>query len=140
MEKLRITVNGRVYTVRVEVLEDDGDESYEDSSPRTASVPSAPPVQPLSAINGVKADPPTANNGTGIFSDTVIVKSPMPGTILDIKVSPGDKVKRGQVLITLEAMKMENELMAERDGIIEYIHVSKGQSVQAGEKVITLTY
>jgi biotin carboxyl carrier protein len=63
----------------------------------------------------------------------------MPGTILSIKVNSGDQVKRGQVLIILEVMKMENELMAENDGTIRDIHVSPGQSVQSGDLLITLT-
>lgn len=128
MEKLRVTVNGRSYDVMVEVLEADKDNNGKKPA-------AAPAGQPLTTIDGGKAPSAPAKSdaeGTSAF------KSPMPGTILDIKVSPGDSVKQGQVLITLEAMKMENELVAEKDCFIKEIHVSKGQSVQAGELLISL--
>lgn len=128
MEKLRVTVNGHSYDVMVEVLEAEKDNGCR----KTATAPAG---QPLTAISGGKAlSSPAKSNVDGIST----FKSPMPGTIMDIKVSPGDSVKQGQVLITLEAMKMENELVAEKDGIVKEIHVSKGQSVQAGELLISL--
>lgn len=129
MEKLRVTVNGHSYDVMVEVLEAEKD-------PGVRKTAAAPAGQPLTAISGGKAiSAPAKSNADGSVST---FKSPMPGTIMDIKVSPGDSVKQGHVLITLEAMKMENELVVERDSIVKEIHVSKGQSVQAGELLISL--
>lgn len=66
------------------------------------------------------------------------VTSPMPGTILDIKVKTGDAVKKGQVLAVLEAMKMENEIMAGTDGTVTSVAVSKGSSVQTGDMLLTI--
>jgi biotin carboxyl carrier protein len=66
------------------------------------------------------------------------VKSPLPGTILAIKVKIGDTVKEGQTLAVLEAMKMENEIQAEHDGVISEIHVEKGDSVLEGTVIITI--
>lgn len=147
MEKLRITVNGRSYDVTVEVLETD------ENKPSLKTEPVGFPVQPLTAISGGKAQAGPARGGAGgspgggsksnsgnraVNSSEKTVNSPMPGTILGINVKSGDQVKRGQVLIILEAMKMENELMAENDGVIREIHVARGQSVQAGEMLLTL--
>ncbi len=140
MEKLRITVNGRSYDVTVEVLEADENKHNPKKEPESF------PVQPLTAISGGKAQANTSKGSTGSSSGNSTgnstgktVNSPMPGTIMSVKVNSGDQVKRGQVLVILEAMKMENEIMAESDGTIRAIHVSPGQSVQSGDLLITLT-
>ena len=62
----------------------------------------------------------------------------MPGTILDVKVSAGQSGKKGDVLLILEAMKMENEIMAPRDGVIASVHTSKGASVSSGDLLVSL--
>jgi len=67
-----------------------------------------------------------------------VVSAPMPGSILDIKVSEGQSVKAGQVLLILEAMKMENEIVAPKDGVITSINTSKGTSVSLGDTLVTL--
>lgn len=67
------------------------------------------------------------------------VKSPMPGTILDIRVAAGDAVKKGAVLCILEAMKMENEIMAPADGTVAQVVAAKGASVNAGDLLIVLS-
>ena len=64
------------------------------------------------------------------------IKSPLPGVILDIKVSKGDAVKRGQTLMILEAMKMENDIKSDRDGTVTAINVSKGESILEGTDLI----
>jgi len=66
------------------------------------------------------------------------MKSPLPGTILDMYVSKGDKVKKGQVLLILEAMKMENSIEAEQDGVIEKINFKKGESVLEGDVLLVI--
>ena len=66
------------------------------------------------------------------------VESPMPGTILDIKVASGATVKSGDVLFVLEAMKMENEIVAPQDGTVASINVNKGDSVEAGQTLASL--
>lgn len=63
----------------------------------------------------------------------------MPGTILDVKVAPGTAVKNGQVLCILEAMKMENDIVAPQDGTVASVNVNKGDSVEAGQTIITLS-
>jgi len=71
-------------------------------------------------------------------SDEDIVTAPIPGTVYEIKVSVGQQVKRGQTLIILEAMKMENEILAARDAVVQSISVSKGASVNTGDMLLTL--
>ena len=66
------------------------------------------------------------------------VKSPLPGIINDVKVAVGDKVKNGQVLLILEAMKMENEITAEQDGVVSSIAVNKGDTVMEGTVLLTI--
>jgi len=66
------------------------------------------------------------------------LKAPMPGTILDIKISSGDVVKRGDILFILEAMKMENEITSPKDGVIKDINITKGASVSTNDVLATI--
>lgn len=90
---------------------------------KPASKPSAPAVKP------VAAKPSASASG---------VKSPLPGVILDIKVNVGDEVKKGQTVVILEAMKMENNINATRDGKVSAIKVNKGDSVLEGTDLIII--
>lgn len=158
MQKLRITVNGRVYEVTVELLESVGDEvsastrwglssrrggqTLKAPGPEEVAPRKAPPVSGTAPTAGpLRADTavPVYGSGAGEAAGTRVLKAPLPGVILDIPVRPGDDVRRGQVLVILEAMKMQNELLAECDGRVEEIHVVKGQSVGTGEPLITMT-
>ena len=115
MKNYTITVNGNVYDVTVE----EGAAGAATSAPKAA----AP-----------KAAAPKAAAGQG----TVKVNSPMPGTILSVKTSVGQAVKKGEVLMILEAMKMENEVVAPEDGTVASIDVAAGDSVEAGVVLATL--
>lgn len=95
----------------------------------TAPVAPAPPA--VAAAAPAASAPATSAEGT-------IVKSPMPGTILDIRVQPGTSVKRGGVLLILEAMKMENEIVSPVDGIVGQIYVTKGASIATNEIMISI--
>lgn len=120
MKNYTITVNGTPYNVTVE------------EGTSTAAAPVAAPVQASApqAAPTPKAAPASAGS--------VKVDAPMPGNILDIKVSNGAAVKAGQVLCVLEAMKMENDIVAPQDGTVASINVNKGDSVEAGQTIITL--
>ena len=124
MKNYTITVNGTPYNVTVE----EGAGAPVAAAPVAAPVAAAPVAAPAAA-------PAPAAQGT---AGSVKVEAPMPGTILDVKVSVGDSVSSGSVLCILEAMKMENEIVAPQDGTVASVNVSKGDSVEAGQVIITL--
>ena len=122
MKKYNITVNGNTYEVLVEEADASTPVAY------TAPVAAAPVAAP-------KAAAPKAASAAG---GAVKVTSPMPGTILNVKVSVGQSVKKGDVICVLEAMKMENDIPAPQDGVIASINVQKGASVNAGDVLASL--
>lgn len=121
MKSYNITVNGKTYAVTVE----ETGESY--SAPAAVSAPAAAaPAAPAPAAKAPAATAAPSADGTK-------VSSPIPGTILDIKVANGDSVSKGQVLCILEAMKMENDIVAPCDGKVASINTSKGATVDSGD-------
>ena len=110
MKKYRVTVNGTPYEIELEEM--------------TGAVPSSPPPAAPAAAPANPSDP-TAARGEK-------VTAPMPGTILSVNVAAGDIAKRGQVLMVLEAMKMENEILSPIDGRILSVNTSKGAAVESG--------
>ena len=116
MKNLKITVNGTAYDVQVE-------EVAAGAAPVAAPAPAAKPAAPAAAP--VPAGAETVN-------------SPMPGTIVSVNVSAGQNVKKGDVLVVLEAMKMENEIMAPRDAVVASVQVNKGDSVDSGTPLVSL--
>ena len=120
MKKYNITVNGTIYEVLVEEV------SANSNSTPAYTAPAAPaPV--------VKAPQtsPVADGATKVVA-------PMPGTVLDVKVSLGQAVKKGQVICVLEAMKMENDIPAPCDGVIVSVNVQKGSSVAANDLLVSI--
>ena len=115
MKKYRVNVNGTVYEVELEEITG------------AAAAPAAAPVAAPAAAAPAPAAPVAAAPAGGEK-----VTAPMPGNILAVNVAAGDTVKRGQVLLILEAMKMENEIMAPCDGTIASVHTSKGSAVESG--------
>ena len=107
MKKYRVTVNGTVYEIELEELTG--------TAPAPAAAAPAAPAPAAAAPEGGEQ-----------------VTAPMPGTILSINVAAGDTVKRGQVLMILEAMKMENEIMCPCDGKVASVNTSKGGTVESG--------
>lgn len=137
MKTYRITVNGNVYDVQVEELNGS-------AVPMTAPVNVAlapqvaptPVAQPTAAPTPAPAPAPApAPTGSG---EGTKITSPMPGTILDIKVNVGDKVDENQVVIILEAMKMENEIVTSVGGTVTGVNVTKGQTVASGDLLVTV--
>ena len=112
MKKYRVNVNGTVYEVELEEMT------------------GAPAAAPVAAPAPSAAAAPAAGGEK--------VTSPMPGTILSVNVAAGDAVKRGQVLMILEAMKMENEIMCPCDGTVASVSVTKGAAVESGALLCTI--
>ena len=134
--KYKVTLNGKTYEVEVEAGEAMLVDEYEAYAPApvAAPAPAAAPAAPADAPAPAAAAP-AAPVAVGAGEP---VTSPMPGNILDIRVAQGDAVKSGQVLIILEAMKMENEIVAPRDGVVNQIVTSKGATVDTGATLIVL--
>ena len=135
MRKFAITVNGNTYEVEVEEI---------GGAPVYAAAPVAAPVAAPAPVAAAPAAPkaapaaaPKAAAPAGAAGANK-VNSPMPGTILDVKVSVGQAVKNGQVLCILEAMKMENEIAAPCDGVVASINVTKGATVNTGDALVVL--
>ena len=114
MKTYKVNVNGTDYQISIELMSEE--EAKNAQAPKAEAAPA-----------------PVAATGEGEKVD-----APMPGTILDVKVQVGDAVKKGDVLMILEAMKMENEIMAGVDGTVTSIGVSKGTAVEAGTTLCTI--
>ena len=126
MKNYRITVNGNTYDVAVE-------ETTGGAAP-VAAAPAPKAAAPAPAPAAAPAPKAAAPASAG----SVTVASPMPGKILNIKTEVGKAVKKGEVLMILEAMKMENEIVAPEDGSVASVNVSVGDSVEAGDTLATL--
>jgi biotin carboxyl carrier protein len=122
MKTYKITVNGTAYDVVVEEVANDGAPVVSAPAAKAAPAPAPAPAK--------KAAPAGAGS--------VKVTAPMPGKILGVKTSVGASVKKGEVIMILEAMKMENEIVAPEDGTIASIDTSEGASVEAGDVLATL--
>ncbi len=127
----KVTLNGKIYEVEVEKGEAVIQAEYEAALPQ-----SAPAVAETSAPTQTvtSAAPAAAPQSAGANS----VTAPMPGTINAVKVTSGQQVKKGDVLFILEAMKMENEIYADKDGKIGQVFVQKGASVNTGAPLCDL--
>ena len=130
--KYKVTLNNRVYEVEVEQGEAMLVDEYELKAP-AAPAPAAPPA-PVAAAAPAAAPAPAA----GAVAAGEVVKSPMPGNILKINVTQGQQVKEGDVLIILEAMKMENEVVSTKSGTVAQILVSKGAVVETDSPLVVI--
>lgn len=124
--KYKVTLNNRVYEVEVEMGQAMLIDEYDAVAP-AAPAPAAPAV-----VSAASAAPAAA------LASGEVVKSPMPGNILKINVAPGQKVEEGDVLMVLEAMKMENEIVATKSGTVAQIAVSKGAVVETGAPLMVI--
>lgn len=134
MKNYTITVNGNVYEVTVEEGFTGAASAPKAAAPAPKAAPKAAPAAAPKAAPAPAAAPAAPAGAAG----AVAVTAPMPGKILGVKASAGQAVKRGQVLLILEAMKMENEIVAPQDGTVATINVAVGDSVEPGATLATL--
>ena len=123
MKYYNITVNGVAYSVSVEETAAGAAPVAAPAAPAAPKAPAAPAAAPKAAAGAAGA---------------VSVKAPMPGNILDVKVAAGASVKAGDVLVILEAMKMENEIVAPQDGTVASVNVNKGDTVNSGDVLVSM--
>ena len=134
--KYNITLNGRTYEVEVEVDEAMLLSDYEalaPAAPAAAAPVAAPAAAPAAAAPAAAAPAAPAVTGSGDA-----VTAPMPGAILKVNVQNGQAVKEGEVLVVLEAMKMENEILAPKSGTVTQVLVSKGSTVDTGAALVVI--
>lgn len=139
MKNYTITVNGNVYEVTVE-------EGFTGKASAPAARPAAPAAPAASAPAPAPAAPAPAAAPAAVApapaaapaAGSITVSAPMPGKILGVKTSVGAAVKKGQVILILEAMKMENEIVAPEDGTVASVNVSVGEMVEPGATLATL--
>jgi len=120
-----VNINDKAYEVEVErgkanIIKTTEVAVQNIPAPVIAAAPVSAPISPVISAGGV------------------VVKSPMPGTIIDIKASQGTHIKKGEVLLILEAMKMENEILAPSDGVVAQVFVAKGSSVSTDDTLISI--
>lgn len=123
--KYEVTLNGKTYEIEVE----EGKAIVLDE--RVAAPVAAAPAAPAQAPAAAPVAAAPAGSGTP-------VEAPLPGTVLNVKVSAGQAVKAGDVLVIIEAMKMENEIAAPKDGTVSSVAVSNGQAVESGTPLVYL--
>ena len=142
MNKYKITINGNLYEVEINSLTDSQADVCVNGKPygvgiekegmRNVSGKAPAPKQTV-----MQAEQPRPVEEI-ISAGELAIKSPLPGTILSIAVSKGQSVKRGEKLLVLEAMKMENDILAEKDGTVAKVLVDRGATVQEGQTLIVL--
>lgn len=142
MNKYKITINGNLYEVEINSLTDTQADVCVNGKPYGVGIEK----EGMRAVSGkapapkqtvMQAEQPRPVEET-ISVGELAIKSPLPGTILSIAVSKGQSVKRGEKLLVLEAMKMENDILAEKDGTVAKVLVDRGATVQEGQTLIVL--
>ena len=142
MKEYKYKINGNLYNVAIGDIEDNiahvevnGTHYTVEMEKKPKAAPAPKPVaRPIARPAAAPAAAPAAKPAASKSG----VKSPLPGVILDIKVNVGDEVKKGQTIIILEAMKMENSINADKDGKVTAINVSKGESVLEGTDLVII--
>ncbi len=138
MKRYNVTVNGNTYQVEVEEVKG---EFTQPGAPVATPAPAAvAPQQPVATPQPVAPAPTEAPKPVAKSSNATgeKIECPMPGTIVKVNVTEGASVKKGDVLVVLEAMKMENEIMSPVDGTIAQVNVVKGVAVNSGDLLVVI--
>ncbi|MCZ8373112.1 MULTISPECIES: biotin/lipoyl-containing protein [Phocaeicola] len=141
MKEYKYKINGNLYKVTVGDIEDNNVRVEVNGTSYTVELEkqAKPKIKPVVRTESTTpAAPPTPISRPAVSGGKSGIKSPLPGVILEIKVKEGDTVKRGQTLMILEAMKMENDIKSDRDGKVTAINVSKGESILEGTDLIII--
>ena len=141
MKSFKYTINGNVYKVHINSVEEDIAEVEVNGTPYSVKMEKPAKKQMVALKRPAQA--PTTASGEPVVSRPAggaagAVRSPLPGVILSVDCKVGDTVKRGQKLLVLEAMKMENTILVDRDGMIVEVKVNKGDSVLEGADLVII--
>ena len=137
MKKYKITVNGNTYEVDVEEVGGAPEvKAVQAAAPAPKPAP-APAPKPATAPTSAPAPAPKAAPAPSGAAEDIF--APLPGTVVSVNVNVGDKVKANQVLLIFEAMKMENEIVASREGTVTKVYVAKGDSLESGKPVLAIS-
>jgi Acetyl/propionyl-CoA carboxylase, alpha subunit len=142
MKDYKFTINGNIYKVTITSVDDNianvevNGTPYKVEMDKPAKKQIRPLTRPQKAPTTTAGEPVISRQPTS--SQPGAIKSPLPGVILSIDVKVGDSVKRGQKLAVLEAMKMENSILADRDGVVKEIKINKGDSVLEGADLVII--
>jgi len=141
VKTFKVTVENQTYTVKVEELSGNSEGQPEKAVQGAGSQPVAESPKPAPAKEAPAAEQKQeeASKPAPSAGEGYTLKAPMPGSVLEVKVSEGDSVKDGDVLLVLEAMKMENELTASQPGNVSQVLVKKGDSVNSGDPLVVLS-
>ena len=139
MKEYKFKINGKDYEVLVEGIADGKASVKVNGTPYTVDLPAAgvadKPSGPQEAAPSPSHRPQSAQAASPSASRETAVCAPLPGTILKLCASEGQRVTRGRKLAVIEAMKMENEILAPKDGIVKEVFVMEGDSILEGEKI-----
>jgi methylmalonyl-CoA carboxyltransferase small subunit len=130
--KLQISIDGKTYETEVEVLEDDAmprQPSYGPYQPLHATVPSTP-------VAGAQAPSPAAKEATESASEDKLCRSPVTGIVIKVNVDPGQAIQANDLIMVLEAMKMETNVTAHRAGTVKSVRVAQGDAVKLNQVVV----
>ncbi len=130
MKKFKVTVNGIAYEVEVEEM---GGAPAAAPAPQVAAAPAPAAPAPTPAAAPAPAATPAPAAGGPIPEGAITAKAPMPGKISALKAEAGKAVKRGDIILVLEAMKMQNDITATADGTLHEIRVNPGDNVKTGD-------
>ena len=143
MKEYKFKINGNKYEVAINAIEGNIADVTVNGTPYKVEMENAPAAAPVAApvaapAAAAAAPAPAAAPAAAPAGPGTDINSPLPGVIIEVSVKEGQAVKAGQKVAVLEAMKMENDIQAEKDGTVTAIHVHKGDSVLEGAKIVTI--
>ena len=143
MKEYKFKINGNQYEVAINAIEGNIADVTVNGTPYKVEMENAPAAAPVAApvaapASAAAAPAPAAAPAAAPAGPGTDINSPLPGVIIEVSVKEGQAVKAGQKVAVLEAMKMENDIQAEKDGTVTAIHVHKGDSVLEGAKIVTI--
>ena len=144
MKEYKFKINGNQYEVAINAIEGNIADVTVNGTPYKVEMENAPAAAPVAApvaapAAAAAAPAPAAAPAAAPAGPGTDINSPLPGVIIEVSVKEGQAVKAGQKVAVLEAMKMENDIQAEKDGTVTAIHVHKGDSVLEGAKIVTIS-